>query len=278
MDASKHLQTMAPYDVQAFNIAAELENKIHHDSVARRYGFSGGLVPGSAVFGYMAHQPVALWGVDWLKHGSATCRFSHPVYDGQSVQVTALRQGARMDLEVNSKTHQCATGYASIHSGEAAPDLNARLTTLPPSLENRPTADTQSLAPGTVLCTKPHLLTRTQALQWLDDLRETDPVYANAGLLHPATLLRLCNWSLMQNVALGPWIHTQSHIRNFHAMPVGASLVARAVVLRNWVHKGHCMVELDVVVVIDEKLPAARITHTLIYLPRQVSSDEQQSK
>ena len=85
------------------------------------------------------------------------------------------------------------------------------------------------------------------------------------GLLHPATLLRLSNWALMQNVSLGPWIHTASHIQNFNAMPIGASLEARAVVLRNWNNKGHQMVELDVLVVIDGKTPAARINHCAIY-------------
>ena len=56
-------------------------------------------------------------------------------------------------------------------------------------------------------------------------------------------------------------------------MPVGASLDARAIVLKNWEHKGHLMVELDVLVLIDGNTPAARITHTAIYLPRQVRAN-----
>jgi len=51
-------------------------------------------------------------------------------------------------------------------------------------------------------------------------------------------------------------------------MPIGASLEARAVVLRNWNNKGHQMVELDVLVVIDGKTPAARINHCAIYETR----------
>ena len=45
----------APYRVRAFNTAVASENKIHDDTVARRYGFSGGLVPGVEVYAYMTH-------------------------------------------------------------------------------------------------------------------------------------------------------------------------------------------------------------------------------
>ena len=34
------------YRVTAYNTSKQSENKIHDDAVARRFGFSGGLVPG----------------------------------------------------------------------------------------------------------------------------------------------------------------------------------------------------------------------------------------
>ena len=40
---SRGLET---YRVTAFNTAKQSENKMHDDTVARRFGFSGGLVPG----------------------------------------------------------------------------------------------------------------------------------------------------------------------------------------------------------------------------------------
>ena len=54
--------TIAPYRVQAYNTAKQSENKMHDDTVAKRFGFSGGLVPGVDVMAYMMHQPVAKWG------------------------------------------------------------------------------------------------------------------------------------------------------------------------------------------------------------------------
>ena len=263
---------LPPYSVEAFNNAAALENKIHDDAVASRYGFSGALVPGAAVFGYMAHQPVALWGRDWLERGTADCRFSKPVYDGASVSVTAARANDGISLEVRSQARLCATGSAALPANEPAPAVDAWILSTPPQSQQRPEADLQSLAEGTVLCTAPLSATKDLAQEWLADVRETDPLYTSGGLLHPTTLLRLCNWTLIQNVALGPWIHTASRIRNFNAIPVGATLVARGVVHKNYEHKGHRLVDLDVLVVIDGKVPAARILHTAIYLPRQANA------
>ena len=41
------------YRVSAYNTSKHSENKIHDDTVARKYGFSGGLVPGVDVLAYM---------------------------------------------------------------------------------------------------------------------------------------------------------------------------------------------------------------------------------
>src|SRR5215831_2180161 len=83
----------APYRVEAFNTALASENKIHDDEVARRFGFSGGLVPGVEVYAYMTHLPVERWGRAWLERGSATCRLLKPVYDGDTVSVSATEEG-----------------------------------------------------------------------------------------------------------------------------------------------------------------------------------------
>jgi len=261
-------EPMPPYRVEAFNLAAALENKMHDDRVASRYGFAGGLVPGTAIFGYMAHQPVTLWGRAWLERGMAECRFSQPVYDGKIALVNATRQADHLTLDVHSEGRLCASGSAAIPAHEPMPAIEQFRLAYPPPAHLRPPADQRSLAVGSVLCTAPSEATRDQALAWLAELRETDPIYAAAGLMHPAALLRLCNGVLMQNVVLGPWIHTASRLRNFNALPVGATLSARAVVLKNYQYKGHRMVDLDVLVVIDDKVPAARILHSAIYLPR----------
>jgi len=47
------------HSVLAFNLATASENKIHDDTVARRFGFRGALVPGVEVFATMVHVPAA---------------------------------------------------------------------------------------------------------------------------------------------------------------------------------------------------------------------------
>ncbi len=58
------------WEGQAFNQATKSENKIHEDSVARKYGFRGGLVPGVTVYAYLVHPAVEAWGLDWLTRGT----------------------------------------------------------------------------------------------------------------------------------------------------------------------------------------------------------------
>src|SRR5262249_50201715 len=66
MDSKSPAQT---YRVSAYNTSKLSENKIHDDAVARKFGFSGGLVPGVDVMAYMMHLPVEKWGRDFLERG-----------------------------------------------------------------------------------------------------------------------------------------------------------------------------------------------------------------
>jgi len=80
---------LQPYYVSAHNLAKSSENKIHDDSVAQRFGFRGGLVPGVEIFAYMSHMPVVKWGRSFLLFGAMEARFTKPVYDGELACVAA---------------------------------------------------------------------------------------------------------------------------------------------------------------------------------------------
>src|SRR5206468_5089008 len=92
-----------PYRVQAYNTSKQSENKIHDDTVARKYGFSGGLVPGVDVMAYMLHMPVAQWGRAFLERGLIEARFVKPVYDGEIAEVGAIDEAGGLTIEVQSK-------------------------------------------------------------------------------------------------------------------------------------------------------------------------------
>ena len=262
--------TALAYRVEAFNTAKESENRIHDDTVARRFGFTGGLVPGVDVYAYMAHPPVARWGRAWLEHGSAECRFGKPVYDGEMADVIAEATEAGLAIRVESQGALCATGSAALGKAGAVPVLAEWVVPLAPP-ETRPAASEESLAEGRWLGVRPVHVSKEFAAKYYADVRETDPLYVTSGLVHPGLILRLCNWALTHNVALGPWIHVGSKVQNFAAGRVGDVLSVRAKVVRNYEHKGHRFVDLDALVVANDSLVMARILHTAIWRPRQVA-------
>jgi acyl dehydratase len=261
---------LEPYRVEAYNTARESENKIHDDEVARRFGFSGGLVPGVDVYAYMTHLPVRRWGRAWLEHGSAECRFLKPVYDGEIATVTASETAGVLAIEVTSRGELCATGTASLPSAAAAPGFD-RLPHVPAPGE-RPPADETTLAPGTLLGIRPLMVTPDYGAQYLRDLRETDPLYTAERIGHPGMILRAMNWALTHNVALGPWIHVGSKVQHFSAIAIGEELSVVSTITDNYERKGHRFVELDGLVLASGTRPVAHIVHTAIYQPRQVAA------
>src|SRR6202166_1833304 len=101
---------IAPYRVAAYNTDKQTENKTHHGTVAKRFVFSGGLVPGVDVMAYMMHLPVAKWGRAFLEYGLIEARFVKPVYDGEIADVTGEGRDGAVSIEVKSRGQLCATG------------------------------------------------------------------------------------------------------------------------------------------------------------------------
>src|ERR1700730_13838750 len=263
---------LGPYRVEAFNASKESENKIHDDAFARRFGFSGGLVPGDDVYADMTPLPVQRWGRAWLERGPAECRLKKPVYDGDTATVTATKSAAGLELQIESHGELCVTGRAALPSEPTPPPAAFRGPCLPPiPPAERPPADETTLAVGTRFGMEPMRITDQYAEQYLRTVREQDPRYAREGLVHPGTILHIGNWVLRHNVVLGPWMHVGSTVQHFAAARIGNELSARAVVTANYEHKGHRFVELDVLVFANGQTPIARIDHVAIYRPRQVA-------
>ena len=262
-------EQLAPYQVEAYNTASDSENKIHDDRVARKFGFTGGLVPGVDVYAYMAHQPVRKWGIAWLERGTASCRFDKPVYDGETTTVVARDEDQGIALEVTSQGRLCATGTAHLPAASPAPSSSGYEVVPIPG--TRPAASETSLASGLWLNSKPVPVTPEFAAQYLRDLRETDPLYAREAVAHPGLILRMCNWALSHNVVLGPWIHVGSVVRHCSAARVGETLTARARIVGNDERKGHRFVGLDALILADDR-PVAHVLHTAIWRPRQLAA------
>jgi len=259
----------AAYEVRAFNGAAASENKIHDDAVAQRFGFRGALVPGVAVFATMAHLPVARWGRAFLERGAADCRFQKPVYDGDKVRVSAEAEGDGLALLVESGGERCAMGHASMPPPREAPAIDSLPAGTPPG--ERPRASEESLGVGRALGIVPMVIDRTAHSAYLDEIRETEPLYGAEGLVHPGQILRPANYALLQNVVLGPWIHVGSTIRFHGAARIGEELTLRSRITSNTVNKGHAIVAFEAIVVADGVRTVAEISHSAIWRPRQMA-------
>jgi len=166
MDAPR-VDALPAHRVRARNLAPDSDNKIHDDTVARQFGFTGALVPGVEVFAYATHPFVHAWGEEFLRRGEIHARFRRPVYDGEEVDVTA-EPGAdgRYELNVTGPDGVVrATGSGRLTDDPPAVDVTS-IADVPAPAE-RPTADAVSLAVRTVLATvaepvdpEPHALYR----------------------------------------------------------------------------------------------------------------------
>jgi hypothetical protein len=263
------------WELWAHNTATQSDNKIHDDAVARRLGFTGGLVPGVDVYAYLTHPPAEAWGLDWLERGTMRARFDRPVYDGDRVRVVPIGErrdhaGRHVQLEVrNSRDEPCATAEATLPDPPPEPP-NADEWVDVEQVSERPDASPESLAVGTSFGLEAHGFHAARAGEYLDDVRETAALYRDEGIAHPGWLVRDANYVLARNVRLGPWIHVESVTQHFRLVTDGQTVSTRATVTAEWEHKGHRFVTLDVGILADDAV-AARVAHTAIYRPRQTA-------
>jgi len=251
----------------AFNTAKQSENKMHDDTVARRFGFSGGLVPGVDVMAYMMHLPVQRWGRDFLERGLIEARFVKPVYDGEDAVVSGSESDGVLTIEVETRGEVCATGTASLPA--SAPSIALADFRQVAAVAERKPVSSASYELGQWLGTVPRAWAGEAASDYLADIRETDPIYVREGLGHPGLLQRVMNKVLVDNAILGPWIHVGSRMQLLAAARVSDEIMARARVTGNYEKKGHRFVELDALVVGNGTTPLAHCQHVAIYQPRE---------
>ena len=256
-----------PHRVSAYNTSKHSENKMHDDTVAKRYGFVGGLVPGVDVMAYMMHLPVAKWGRAFLERGLIEARFVKPVYDGELADVTGDESNCALEIQVESRGELCASGTASLPS--AAPSFSLSDFVDVAAVAERKPVDAASYALGKWLGAVPRSWAADAAKEYLADIRETETIYTREGLGHPGLLPRVMNKVLVDNAIMGPWIHVGTRMQLLSTARIGDELTARAKVVGNYDKKGHRFVELDALVIANGKTPLAHCHHIAIYQPRE---------
>jgi acyl dehydratase len=259
------------HQVIARNAATASENKIHDDAIARQYGFEGGLVPGVTVYAYLTHPVVAALGRDWLEAGDMSARFLKPCYDGDTVTIDATLTrdagSAIIDFEAHRAGGQlAATATATLPARPAPPpDMEAYPHAALPA--ERPPASNATLSPGTVLGSVEVTFRAEHAPRSLGGIGDDLALYVEQGVAHPGALLTSANTLLTSNVRLGPWIHVGSDVTHFDVVRDGQRVETRGRVARCFERKGHRLVELDAVLVVDGGRPVVRVRHTAVWEP-----------
>lgn len=260
-----------PYRVEAYNTAKLSENKMHDDTVAQKFGFTGGLVPGVEVVAYMIHPAVAKWGRAFLERGLIEGRFTKPVYDGETVLVPAVDTADGLDITVEGGPGDVrALGRAALPASVPAVSL-ADFPDTPPVATRAP-VDEASYALNKCLGSIPRTWAADDVRTYMEEVREHDGIYAREGLVHPGVIQRVMNKVLVDNALMGPWIHVGSKMQLLAPVQVGDELTGRARVIANYDRKGHRFVELDAVVVANGSRIVAHCHHTAITQPRQLAA------
>lgn len=265
-----------PYTVVARNLAAETENRIHADDVARQYGFEGGLVAGITTYAYLTHPVVERWGEEWLTRGTFGVRLLHPVYDGEALEVLGRpAEGPEHVLEVearNAAGRVCAVGRATlpheaadVHEAADAPDPVGWPEAPLPAPEDRPPVSVETMRALETLGSVARTFRAERAAEFLDAIDDDLPLYRDGGPAHPGWIVYDANQILARNVGLGPWIHTATEATHFSTVHDGEVVTTRGRVADVYERRGHQMVDLDLLVVAEDTRPVWHLRHTAIF-------------
>lgn len=257
-------------EVVSKNYGADHANRIHSDEGAAAYGFAGALVPGVAIYAWLTRPVVRTLGLEWLARGSMTAKFLNPVYDAQAVVVEGRIEGLTppdISLELrNSADMLCAVGRAGLpRELQGLEAVNYPENPLPGPGELRP-AEIESIAVGEVFGSLDFVLD-LPAMEdgFLADMIDDSPVYRGSdAVCHPAWWIAKANEMIMQNVALGPWIHTSSKLQQYDIPQNGETLSMRGRVIEAAEKRGQEMITLDLAVFGEGDRPITRVLHSAI--------------
>lgn len=265
-----HDETLPEYRIAARNTSRTSENAIHHDDVARRYGFAGGLVPGVAVYAYLTRPLVDALGPAWLERGTASVRFVKPMLEGDAVTVAGAvtaRDAHAVSASLTARVargEDCGVMTATLPAGSPTP-VNGALYRERPLPDPRPEPGREHWLAQDGLGTPVALYDEARAGETLGKYGDELAVYRGPGArVHPAFYLEQANRALSANVRLGPWIHVGSVVRHLGAARVGDTVRTLGRVRSVFEKKGREFVELDLLLLAGRR-PVAHVLHTAIY-------------
>lgn len=270
------MRQIAAHRVVIRNDAPTSENRIHSDDIARKYGFTGALVPGVTVFGHMTYPLVQAFGERWLGRAIGEVRLLKPAYDGDSLEITTEAVPA-----------SAGDGEAFVVScrnldGVLLARLDTRIPTRSPPPDprwrTRP-ADANpprvEIATDNILVDRPLAAIRSTPtasdnLQLAGSLQDDLPIWRKppgdivATPLHPYWLARACNLAFVNVWAMPAWIHVGTAFTLHRPLRIAQPIEMRTLPIEVWQKKGHEFAKLYLAWLVDGEL-AAEAWHTAIY-------------
>lgn len=269
------MEAWQPYRVTTRNLSVQSENKIHDDAEARRYGFKGGLVPGTVMYAHMTRPVVARFGERWLGRNAGEAILLKPAYEGERLLVTVADAPGPCAVKVglaNAEGVALAAFETAIPEALPAPDLLSRME---PDRSGGPPVpiDWDAVVAGKPLRALRWEPAATEHTAWCDGVSDDLPVYrAPNAPLHPGAILQAANRVFSSHFVLKPWIHVSSRIVTRGVLRVGQSIEVRAQPIERWEKKGHQFVKLYVAMTVAGEAvqfnPAVEVWHTAIFTVR----------
>ena len=238
------------YRISAVNDALTSENRIHSDDIARKYGFSGALVSGVSVFGYLTRPLVAAIGQSWFRGTVADVRFLKPAYEGDllDIRLQPLQAGQSDHCQVVVRNPGGSLlAQLDSHRPENMEPTDPMIE-LPPAncAPARPEISWDLVEPGVAAPRYEFVVDADLQQKALDLMRDDLELYAQDENppVHPYLLLKECNQALMRMFILPAWIHAGSRLVLREPLTVGEICEVITVPIEKWLRKGHQFIRL----------------------------------
>lgn len=257
--------------ILALNDAEASENKIHSDDIAAKYGFTGALVSGVNVFGYLTQPLVKHYGAAFLKQGIMEVIFLKPAYQHDLLTITTMdevadNKGQRHHL--TSATNEDGVLLAKLESW--LPKELPAVNKLADSAYGARQYEREEIRWELI-----HLHQGAAKHIWqptssdnkirVETQRDESDIYLGENeFIHPYYLLDACNKALMRMFILPAWIHTGSRLILRRAIRTGQAIDVSATAIDKWERKNHQFIKLYIAMRVDEEI-ALEVEHTAIF-------------
>jgi acyl dehydratase len=264
------MTTISNHQILALNDATESENRIHSDEIAAKYGFTGALVSGVNVFGYMTQPLVRAFGERFLQRGVLDVIFLKPAYQDDLLTVSTAQ------AETETSKRNCITSIVN-EQGVLLAKLESWLPLELPHINTLaavvcPLAGPQRgeiawdlielEVPAPSYCWQP---SEQDNQQHVRAQRDNAQCYQGEnGYIHPYYLLDTCNRALMRMFSLPAWIHAGSKIIIREELRAGQDITVKTVPIDKWERKGHQFIKLYIAMLVGETV-AVEVEHTAIF-------------